>query len=219
MLSISTPRFTPASGFGREFSPGHQGQSAPLSEELRLFFREPPVDCRGWREMTSMEKGHGRVERCHLSVAPELNGFLATHWPGVAQVFVFYRRVSEALFCIREWVSGFARSRILNGCLLALFDWPGVSNVAAQMPRFAQPIFSRLSACAPVPERTLNSPASARRFIGSKGKILYNTVCPFGEKKMSERGEVICLGEERDTAIKIWKEQIQTCHICLKHPY
>lgn len=58
-----------------------------LEEDLRLFFSEPPPDCRDWRQAHTWTKGHGRLERRELVASTELNEWLAATWPGVAQVF------------------------------------------------------------------------------------------------------------------------------------
>src|ERR1700730_12008313 len=84
-----------------------KGNQPTLREDLRLFFREPPADCRDWRTANTTEKGHGRVELRDLVVSTELNDFLATTWPGIAQVFFLRRRVQKALICTQEMVYGF----------------------------------------------------------------------------------------------------------------
>ena len=33
-----------------------------LADDLRLFFTEPPHDCRDWRTARTVDKGHGRLE-------------------------------------------------------------------------------------------------------------------------------------------------------------
>jgi hypothetical protein len=38
-----------------------KGNQPSLSEDLRLFFTEPPVDCRSSRTASTWEKGHGRM--------------------------------------------------------------------------------------------------------------------------------------------------------------
>lgn len=62
-----------------------------LAEDLRLFFSEPPPDCRDWRQARTCAKGHGRLERRELVASTELNDWLASDWPGVAQVFCLQR--------------------------------------------------------------------------------------------------------------------------------
>jgi predicted transposase YbfD/YdcC len=66
-----------------------------LEEDLRLFFSEPPADCRDWRQAQTWTKGHGRLERRELIASTELNEFLAAAWPGVEQVFSLRRTVEQ----------------------------------------------------------------------------------------------------------------------------
>jgi predicted transposase YbfD/YdcC len=62
-----------------------------LEEDLRLFFSEPPPDCRDWRQAHTWNKGHGRLELRELVASTELNEWLAATWPGVGQVFCVQR--------------------------------------------------------------------------------------------------------------------------------
>ncbi len=62
-----------------------------LEEDLRLFFTEPPPDCRDWRQAHTWNKGHGRLERRGLIASTELNELLSAAWPGVEQVFCLQR--------------------------------------------------------------------------------------------------------------------------------
>jgi predicted transposase YbfD/YdcC len=66
-----------------------------LADDLRLFFTEPPHDCRDWRTARTVEKGHGRLEIRELVSSTELNAFLGRQWAGVAQVFRVTRTVYE----------------------------------------------------------------------------------------------------------------------------
>jgi predicted transposase YbfD/YdcC len=66
-----------------------------LEEDLRLFFSEPPPDCRDWRQAATCTKGHGRLERRELIASTELNEFLASTWSGVEQVFCLRRSVEQ----------------------------------------------------------------------------------------------------------------------------
>lgn len=68
---------------------------ATLADDLRLFFAEPPVDCRDWRTARTVDKGHGRLEIRELVASTELNDFLGGQWAGVAQVFRLTRTVRE----------------------------------------------------------------------------------------------------------------------------
>ena len=77
-----------------------------LADDLRLFFSEPPVDCRDWRTARTVEKGHGRLEIREVVASTELNAFLAAQWAGVAQVFCVTRTVYEKGQMRREVVYG-----------------------------------------------------------------------------------------------------------------
>jgi len=66
-----------------------------LQEDVRLFFTEPPADCRDWRTARTCDKGHGRRELREVVASTELNDFLAHQWAGVAQVFQLTRTVHE----------------------------------------------------------------------------------------------------------------------------
>lgn len=72
-----------------------KGNQPTLSEDLRLFFCEPPLDCLDWREASSVNKGHGRLETRVLTASRELNDFLAGTWIGVAQVFRIVRTIQD----------------------------------------------------------------------------------------------------------------------------
>ena len=66
-----------------------------LQEDLRLFFTEPPPECRDWWQARTCSKGHGRVEIRELTATSELKEFLTTAWPGVEQVFCLKRIVRQ----------------------------------------------------------------------------------------------------------------------------
>ncbi len=68
---------------------------ATLADDVRLFFTEPPHDCRDWRTARTVNKGHGRLEIRELVASTELNAFLGGQWAGVAQVFQVTRTVYE----------------------------------------------------------------------------------------------------------------------------
>jgi predicted transposase YbfD/YdcC len=72
-----------------------KGNQPSLHDDLKLFFREPPADCRDWRSARTVDKGHGRLEIRELVASTELNDFLAGQWAGVAQVFRLTRIVKE----------------------------------------------------------------------------------------------------------------------------
>jgi predicted transposase YbfD/YdcC len=77
-----------------------------LADDLRLFFSEPPHDCRDWRTARTVEKGHGRLEIRELVTSTELNEFLGRQWAGVAQVFRLTRTVYAKGQMRREVVYG-----------------------------------------------------------------------------------------------------------------
>ena len=78
-----------------------------LKEDLRLFFQEPPVDCQYFRTGRTCESSHRRLEMREIVASTELNDFLATSWPGTAQVFRLRRRICKKLSGTQEWVYGF----------------------------------------------------------------------------------------------------------------
>lgn len=84
-----------------------KGNQPTLRADLRLFFQEPPLDCRDWRKAETVNKGHGRLELRQLLASTDLNAFLASTWTGVEQVFCLRRRVQKALVCTQETVYGF----------------------------------------------------------------------------------------------------------------
>lgn len=77
-----------------------------LYEDLRLFFRDPPLDCLDWRTDVMADKGHGRQSHRLIQVSTELNDFLARDWYEVGQVFCLRRRVEYPLKCTQEYVYG-----------------------------------------------------------------------------------------------------------------
>jgi predicted transposase YbfD/YdcC len=94
-----------------------------LADDLRLFFTEPPHDCRDWRTARTVNKGHGRLEIRELVTSTELNEFLGAQWAGVAQVFQLTRTVYEKGQMRREVVYGITSlspTRASAACLLAL---------------------------------------------------------------------------------------------------
>jgi predicted transposase YbfD/YdcC len=77
-----------------------------LHEDLRLFFREPPLDCVDWRTDGMADKWHGRQSSRLIQVSTELNDFLARDWYEVGQVFCLRRRVQYPLKWTQEYVYG-----------------------------------------------------------------------------------------------------------------
>jgi hypothetical protein len=83
-----------------------KGNQPTLHDDLRLFFEEPPADCRDWRTARTGDLGHGRLEIRELVATTELNEFLAGQWAGVAQVFRLTRTVYEGGQMRQEVVYG-----------------------------------------------------------------------------------------------------------------
>jgi predicted transposase YbfD/YdcC len=83
-----------------------KGNQSTLFDDLRLFFEEPPADCRDWRTARTVDKGHGRLEIRELVATTELNEFLAGQWAGVTQVFCLTRTVYEGDQMRQEVVYG-----------------------------------------------------------------------------------------------------------------
>jgi predicted transposase YbfD/YdcC len=77
--------------FGGDYLLIAKANQPTLEEDLRLFFSEPPPDCRDWRQAQTWNKGHGRLEQRELVASTELNEWLAAAWPGVEQVFCLQR--------------------------------------------------------------------------------------------------------------------------------
>src|SRR6266849_5730186 len=59
-----------------------QGNQSTLESDLRLFFSEPPRDCRDWRTARTCNKGHEGLELRELVDSHELNEFLGGQWTG-----------------------------------------------------------------------------------------------------------------------------------------
>lgn len=66
-----------------------------LHEDLALFFEEPPVPCANWHSVTTLDKGHGRLERRTITTSTELRDWFARDWCGIEQVFRIERKVSQ----------------------------------------------------------------------------------------------------------------------------
>jgi hypothetical protein len=65
-----------------------KGNQPTLHEDLRLFFHEPPLDCRDWRMAHTCDTGHGRLEMRDLVASTEREWLspqtLDWHRPGVS---------------------------------------------------------------------------------------------------------------------------------------
>jgi predicted transposase YbfD/YdcC len=99
-----------------------KGNQATLADDLRLFFTEPPADCRDWRQARTVDKGHGRLEIRELTASTELNEFLGSQWAGVAQVFRLVRTVSEKGQVRQEIVYGITSLSPTRACAQRLLE-------------------------------------------------------------------------------------------------
>jgi len=59
--------------------------------DLELFFEDAQADRRTWHSFEKIEKGHGRLERRHITTSPDLNDYLRRDWGEVGQVFRLQR--------------------------------------------------------------------------------------------------------------------------------
>jgi predicted transposase YbfD/YdcC len=59
--------------------------------DLELFFEDPQAARHTWQSFETIEKGHGRLERRHITTSPDLNDYLRRDWGEVGQVFRLQR--------------------------------------------------------------------------------------------------------------------------------
>ncbi len=50
-----------------------KGNTPATRADLELFFEDPQADRSTWQSYTQIEKGHGRLERRHITTSPDLN--------------------------------------------------------------------------------------------------------------------------------------------------
>ena len=74
--------------------------------DLELFFEDPEADRETWQTYERVEKGHGRLERRHLTTSPDLNDYLRRDWGEVGQVFRIQRERKTAEKSTKEVVYG-----------------------------------------------------------------------------------------------------------------
>jgi predicted transposase YbfD/YdcC len=77
-----------------------------LHEDLALFFTDPPIPCPSWQSVTTLDKGHGRLERRTITTSTELREWFARDWSGIEQVFRIERVVTRKGKTSREVVYG-----------------------------------------------------------------------------------------------------------------
>ena len=77
--------------------------------DLELFFEDPQADRRTWQSFEKIEKGHGRLERRHITTSPDLNDYLRRDWGEVGQVFRLQRertsRDKHSVEVVYGWTS------------------------------------------------------------------------------------------------------------------
>jgi predicted transposase YbfD/YdcC len=77
--------------------------------DLELFFEDEQADRRTWQSFAKSEKGHGRLERRHITTSPDLNDYLYRDWGEVGQVFRLQRertsRDKHSLEVVYGWTS------------------------------------------------------------------------------------------------------------------
>src|SRR5712664_2357323 len=59
--------------------------------DLVLFFEDKDAEKDTWQAFEQVEKGHGRLERRHITVSPDLNGLFFKEWGEIGQVFRLLR--------------------------------------------------------------------------------------------------------------------------------
>lgn len=106
--------------FGGDYLLIAKANQPTLEEDLRLFFTEPPPDCRDWRQARTCTKAHGRLEMRELVATTELNEFLAATWPGVAQVFCLKRTVQQRGGVRTQTIYGISSLSPKQACALQL---------------------------------------------------------------------------------------------------
>jgi predicted transposase YbfD/YdcC len=131
-----------------------KGNQSTLREDVRLFFSDPPADCRDWRTARTGDFGHGRLEIRELVATTELNDFLGGQWVGVAQVFRLTRTVHE---------DGKTRTEVVSG-ITSLFPAQASAQRLLELVRDHWAIENRLrlSARRDAARRSLSSPQGQR---------------------------------------------------------
>jgi predicted transposase YbfD/YdcC len=66
-----------------------------LHEHIRVLFSQPPNRLQPEQSAKTVDNRHGRLEVRTLRTSTELNAYLGTHWPDVAQVFQIERCITR----------------------------------------------------------------------------------------------------------------------------
>jgi predicted transposase YbfD/YdcC len=77
-----------------------------VREELELFFEDPDADQSRWQTDTSLEKGHGRIEKRVVTASEDMRDWFAKDWFGIEQVFRIERWVTKKGTTSHEVVYG-----------------------------------------------------------------------------------------------------------------
>jgi predicted transposase YbfD/YdcC len=77
-----------------------------LYEDIRFLFSCEPNTWFPEQTAKTVDYGHGRIEVRRIRTACELNLYLADQWPGVAQVFLVERQITEHGRTPRSFVGG-----------------------------------------------------------------------------------------------------------------
>ncbi len=77
-----------------------------LYEDIRFLFSCEPTTWFPEQTAKTVDYGHGRLEVRRIRTTCELNLYLADQWPGVAQVFLVERQITEHGRTTRSFVGG-----------------------------------------------------------------------------------------------------------------
>ncbi len=77
-----------------------------LYEDIRFLFSCEPNSWFPEQTAKTVDYGHGRIEVRRIRTTCELNLYLADQWPGVAQVFLVERQITEHGRTTRSFVGG-----------------------------------------------------------------------------------------------------------------
>ena len=79
-----------------------------LREDIADLFEDPQADRRRWKEASTWNKGHGRLEYRQITCSPDLNDWFGKDWAGIAQVFRLQR-------CFRTLKTGTLHQEVVYG--------------------------------------------------------------------------------------------------------
>jgi len=120
-----------------------KGNQPTLYEDLALFFDEPPVPCTSWHCATTLNKGHGRLERRTITTSTELREWFARDWCGIEQVFRIEWEVSKRGNTSRK--ASLWHHELVLAAGRAWRDW--ATGPAALVVRLPTPLAARCDRC------------------------------------------------------------------------